>query len=46
MAKIKKTQVTAYAGKDVKQGEHSFIAGRSANLSNHSGNQSNGFSEN
>ena len=30
-----KTQVTADAGKDVKQEEQSSIAGRSENLSNH-----------
>ena len=33
------TQVTAYPNKVVEQGEHSFIAGGSANLYNHFGNQ-------
>jgi hypothetical protein len=35
--------VTADAGEDVKQGEHSSIAGGSANLYNHFGNQFGGF---
>jgi hypothetical protein len=38
--------VTAHAGKDEKQREHSSIAGGSTNKFNHSGNQSGGFSEN
>ena len=38
-----KTQVTAHAGEDVEQGEHSSIAGGSANLYNHSGNTFEGF---
>ena len=33
-------------GEDVEKGEHSFIAGRSANLYSHCGNQYGGFSEN
>ena len=33
------TQVTAHGGKDVKQEEHSSIAGVSANLYRHYGNQ-------
>jgi hypothetical protein len=37
--------VTADAGKDVEKEEHSSIAGGIANLYNHSGNQSWGFSE-
>ena len=41
-----KSQVTAHAGEDVEQGEHSSIAGGSANLYNHFGNQFGGFSEN
>ena len=41
-----KTQVTAHAGKDVEQGEHSSIAGGSTNLYNHFENQFGGFSEN
>jgi hypothetical protein len=46
MARIKKPQGTADAGKDVEQREHSSIAGGSANLYNHSGNQFGGFSDN
>jgi hypothetical protein len=34
----------AHADKDMEQGEHSSIAGGSANLYNHSGNQFGGFS--
>jgi hypothetical protein len=41
-----KTQVIAHAVKDVEQGEHSSIAGGSANLYNHFGNQLGSFSEN
>ena len=33
-----KTQMTAYAGEDVEQGEHFSIANRSVNLSSHFGN--------
>jgi hypothetical protein len=36
----------ASAGKGVEQGEHTSISGGSANLSNYSGNQFDGFSEN
>jgi hypothetical protein len=39
------TQRTAHGGKIVEQGEHSSIAGGSAKLYNHSGNQLNGFLE-
>jgi hypothetical protein len=45
MAKIK-IQVTADADKDVEKEEHSSIAGGIASLYNHSGNQSDGSSEN
>jgi hypothetical protein len=38
--------VTAHAGKDVEQGERSSIAGGSANLYKHFGNQYGSFSEN
>jgi hypothetical protein len=41
-----KTQVTAYAGKDVEKKEHSSIAGGIASCYNHSGNQFGGSSEN
>jgi hypothetical protein len=41
-----KIQVKAHASKDVEQGEHSSIAGRSVNLYNHFGNKSGNFSEN
>jgi hypothetical protein len=41
-----KVQGSAHAGADMEQGEHSSIAGRSANLYNHSGNQFGSFSEN
>jgi hypothetical protein len=44
MAKIKK--VTADAGKDVEKEGHSSIVGGIASLYNHSGNQSDGSSEN
>ena len=37
--------VTAHAGEDVAQGECSSIAGGSANLHNHFGNQYSSFSE-
>jgi hypothetical protein len=37
--------VTAHAGEDVEQGEHSSIAGENANLYNHCENQFGGFSE-
>jgi hypothetical protein len=40
-----KTQGTAHAGKDVEKGEHSSIAGESANLYSHYGYQSGSFSE-
>jgi hypothetical protein len=43
---ISKTQVTAKAGKDLENEEHSSIAGGIANWYNHSGNQSGGSSEN
>jgi hypothetical protein len=46
MAKIKKNQVTADAGKDVEKEEHSSIVGGIASLYNHSGNQSGSSSEN
>jgi hypothetical protein len=45
MAKII-TQVIADAGRDIKKGEHTSTAGKTANLNNHSGNQSGGSSEN
>ena len=45
MAKIN-TQVTADAGKDVENGEHSSIVGGIASLYNHSGYQFGGSSEN
>ena len=41
-----KIQVTADAGEDVEKEEHSSIVGGTANLYNHSGNQSGGSSEN
>jgi hypothetical protein len=41
-----KTQVTAYAGREVEQGEHSSIAGRRVILLKHFGNQFSGFIEN
>ena len=44
MAKAR-TQEIAYAIEDVKQGEHSFIAGQSANMYNHFGNQFRIFSD-
>jgi hypothetical protein len=40
-----KTQETAEVGEDVEKEEHSSIAGRIANLYNHSGNPSNSSSE-
>ena len=40
-----KTQVTADAGEDVEQGEHSSIAGGIAHLYNHFENQFGSFSE-
>ena len=40
------TQVTAHAGEDVEQGEHSSIADGSANLYSHYRNQYGNFSEN
>jgi hypothetical protein len=46
MAKIKKIQVTADAGKDVEKEKHSYIVGGIASLYNHSGNQSGSSSEN
>ena len=39
-------QTTAHAGEDVGKGEHSFIAGRSANLYSHYGNQCGGSLKN
>jgi hypothetical protein len=39
-------QVTAHAGKNVEQGEHSYIGGGCVNLYNHFGNQFGGFSGN
>ena len=39
-----KTQALAHAGEDVVKAEHSSIAGGIANLSNHSGNQSDSIS--
>ena len=44
--KLKNSSLTAHGGEDVKQGEHSSIAGGSANLYNHFGNQFGSFSEN
>ena len=41
-----KTQAIAHAGEDGQQGDHFSIAGETANLYNHSGNQFGGFSEN
>jgi hypothetical protein len=41
-----KIQGAAHAGEDADQGEHSSIAGGSANVYNHSGNQFSSFSEN
>jgi hypothetical protein len=38
--------VTAHAGKDEKQGKYFSITGEKANLYNHFGDQSGGFSEN
>jgi hypothetical protein len=38
-----KSEGTEYAGKGVEKGEHFSIAGGSANLCNHYGNQSGGF---
>jgi hypothetical protein len=38
--------MTAHAGESVQQREHSYIAGGSANLYSHFGNQFVGFSEN
>jgi hypothetical protein len=38
--------VTTHAGEDVEKEKHSSIAGGSANWNYHSGNQSDGFSEN
>lgn len=40
-----KTQVTAHAGKDVEEGEHSSLDGRNKTLYNHFENQYGGFSE-
>jgi hypothetical protein len=37
--------MTAYAGRDVGQGEYSSIAGRNTNLYNNVGNQFDSFSE-
>ena len=41
-----KSQVTADGGEDVEKVEHSSIAGGIVSLYNHSGNQSDGSSEN
>ena len=41
-----KTQGAAHAGEGMEQGEHSSIAGGSANLYNHSGSQFGSLSEN
>jgi hypothetical protein len=41
-----KTQAIAHAGEDGQQGDHFSIAGETANLYSHSGNQFGGFSEN
>jgi hypothetical protein len=38
--------VATHAGKNVEKEEYSSVAGRLANLFNHSGYQSGGFSEN
>jgi hypothetical protein len=38
--------VTAHVGEDVEKEKHSSIAGGIANWYNHSGNQSEGYSEN
>ena len=46
VAKIKKTQVTADAVKDVEKEEHSSIAGGIASFYNYSGNQCGCSSEN
>jgi hypothetical protein len=43
--KQKKPLRTAHAGEDVEKGEHSSIAGETANLYNHCGNKSGGFSK-
>jgi hypothetical protein len=45
LAKMK-IQVTTHAGKDVEQGEHSFIASEIGNVYNHTGNQSGGSQKN
>jgi len=39
-------KVIAHAGEDVQNGNHSSIAGGSANLSNYLGNQFDNFSKN
>jgi hypothetical protein len=44
--KTSKPQLTTHAGEDVEKEEHSSIAGGTANLYNHSGNQTGGSSEN
>ena len=41
-----KTQVVAYPGEDMQQGEHASIDDVSANLYSHFGNEHGGFSEN
>jgi hypothetical protein len=41
-----KIQVTAHAGEDMEEEDHSSIADGNANLYSHSGKQSSGFSEN
>jgi hypothetical protein len=41
-----KAQMLVHAGEDMEQVENSSIAGGSANLYNHFGNQFGGFSEN
>jgi len=40
--RMAKTKVTAHAGEDAEQGDHSSIAGGSANLYSHYGNQCGG----
>ena len=46
MAKISVTQVTADAGKDVEKEVHSSTVGGISSLYDHSGNKSDGSSEN
>jgi hypothetical protein len=44
--KLKNSSLTAHGGEDVKQGEHSSIAGENTDLHNHFGKQVDGFLEN